>query len=115
MKLNWKLPVALALIVAGATGLTLNKGTRGHVVGVWRQLSQSAGHAEVGSSDKAWIAEAAKKSKLPWDRTLTLGADQVKTIGLETVRVQRQIEPTVLPLFGITDYDPATVTLVRTQ
>lgn len=36
-------------------------------------------------------------------------------IGLRTVPVKQQTEPTILKLFGSTDYDPATVTVVRTQ
>ena len=115
MKINWKLLVAVVVIAGGATGATLNKGTWGHVVGLWRQLSQATSHAEEPAPDKSWLEERAKQAKTPWDRTLTLGADQIKAIGLETARVQGQTDPTVLQLFGITDYDPATVTLVRTQ
>jgi cobalt-zinc-cadmium efflux system membrane fusion protein len=111
MKINWKLLVAVVVIAGGATGVTLNKGTRGHVVDVWRQLSQSTAHADEGPADKSWVDQP----KTPWDRTLTLSEKQIKAIGLETVPVLRQTEPTVLPLFGITEYDPATVTLVRTQ
>jgi cobalt-zinc-cadmium efflux system membrane fusion protein len=115
MKLNWKLPVAVVVLAGGATTATLNKGTWGHVVDVWRQLSQSSAHAEEGPPDKSWLEARAKQDRTPWDRTLTLPPDQVKAIGLETVRVERQVKPTTLRLYGTTDYDPATLTIVRTQ
>ena len=66
-------------------------------------------------SDKSWIAESAARSKAPWDRILTLEDRQIEAIGLKTVAVKQQTEPTVLKLFGTTDYDPAKVTVVRTQ
>jgi membrane fusion protein, heavy metal efflux system len=111
MKINWKLLVAIVVIAGGATGLKLNKGTWGHVVGVWQQLSLPGSHSEEAPPDKSWLT----KPKTSWDRTLTLTDKQIKDIGVEKAPVLRQTEPTVLPLFGITDYDPATVTLVRTQ
>src|SRR5438874_520126 len=102
MKINWKLPVAIVVIAGGATGLTINKGTWGQVVGVWRQLSQSGSHSEEGPPDKSWLTQP----KTSWDRTLTLTDKQIKDIGVEKAPVLRQTEPTVLSLFGITDYDP---------
>ena len=78
MKFNWKLPLAVAVIAVGAAGLTFNKGTWGQVVGVWRQLSQSAAHGDEAAPDKSWLAASAAKTKSPWDRTLTLDADQIK-------------------------------------
>jgi cobalt-zinc-cadmium efflux system membrane fusion protein len=46
---------------------------------------------------------------------LALDAAQVKAIGLKTVEVKPQTEPTVLKLFGTTEYDPSKVTVIRTQ
>ena len=51
----------------------------------------------------------------PWNRILTLTPDEIRAIGLKTEIVKEQTEPTELRLFGTTDYDPATVTVVRTQ
>ena len=84
-------------------------------MGVLKQLSQVGSAGEASSSDKSWIGESAARSKVPWDRILTLDASQSETIGLKTVPVKQQTEPTILKLFGTTDYDPATVTVVRTQ
>ena len=115
MKNHWKMLVAVIVIAGGATGLALNSRTRAQVVGVLKQLSQAASHGEESTPDKSWIGESAAKSKVPWDRVLTLEASQRETIGLRTVPVKQQTEPTILKLFGTTDYDPATVTVVRTQ
>jgi cobalt-zinc-cadmium efflux system membrane fusion protein len=114
MKFNWKLLAAVTLITAGALGVALNGWTRAHVVEVWKQLS-NGGHAEEGRPDKSWIPPLSSGAQAPWDRLLTLGAEQTRAIGLKTVAVKPQTEPTVLKLFGLTDYDPAKVTVVRTQ
>ena len=111
MKFNWKTLVAVIFIAAGAIGLALNGWTRGHVVGVLKQLSQAASSGEESVSDKSWIS----KPRVPWDRTLTLEDYQIESIGLKTVAVKQQTEPTILKLFGLTDYDPAKVTVIRTQ
>ena len=115
MKSHWKMLVAVILIAASATGLALNSRTRGQVVGVLKQLSQLGSPGEESFSDKSWIAQSAAKSKVPWDRVLTLDDRQIDAIGLKMVPVKQQTEPTVLKLFGTTDYDPAKVTVVRTQ
>src|SRR5437868_3535392 len=113
MKINWKFLVAVVVIAGGATGVTLKKGAWGHIVGAWRHLSQATAHAEESRPDKSWTTAA--KPEAPWDRTLALDAEQIKAIGLDTAPVQPQTDPTVLQLFGTTDYDPAKVTIVRTQ
>src|SRR5436190_1067883 len=114
MKIHWKFLVAVVIIAGGATGATLKKGTWGQIVGLWRQVSQATAHAAESAPDKSWLEEKAKQAKTPWDRTLTIEANQVKAIGLETVRVELQAKPTTLRLYGTTDYDPAFVTSVRT-
>lgn len=115
MKNHWKMLMAVIVIAAGATGLALNSRTRAQVVGVLRQLSKVGSPGEASSPDKSWVGESTAKLKVPWDRVLTLDATQRESIGLRTVPVKQQTEPTILKLFGTTDYDPATVTVVRTQ
>ncbi len=110
MKMNWKLLISLLVIAGGATGLTLNKGARAHVLGVWHRLAQSSAHGEEPAPDKSWT----EKPKTPWDRTLSLTEGEIKSIGLEKVPVLEQTDPSALPLFGTTHYVPSTVTLVRT-
>jgi cobalt-zinc-cadmium efflux system membrane fusion protein len=113
MKRNWKSVLAVVLIAAGATGVALNKKTRAQVINVWHQLSQASAHADESPPDKSWTQ--VPKSKDPWDRTVSMSQEQLEAIGLQTVPVHSQTDPTNLALFGITDYDPATVTTVRLQ
>src|SRR6516165_3709591 len=110
MKWTWTLLLALLIIAGAATGLTLNKRARAHVLGVWQKLALHSAHADEPLPDKSWV----DKPKTPWDHTLTLTDDEIKAIGLEKVAVVEQKDPTILPLFGTTDYVPSTVTLVRT-
>jgi cobalt-zinc-cadmium efflux system membrane fusion protein len=111
MKLNWKLVVAVVLIAGGVTGVSLNAKTRTQVIKVWKEISQATSHGEQPAPDKSWLERP--ESKEPWDRTVALAPTEIKSIGLETTPVLSQTEPTVLSLFGTTDYDPATVTTVR--
>jgi cobalt-zinc-cadmium efflux system membrane fusion protein len=112
MKLNWKVVVAVVLIAAGATGATLNKATRAQVIKVWHEIEKAtSSHAESPPPDKSWLKD--EKPKENWDRTVSLTPEEIQAIGLETAAVLSQTEPTVLALFGTTDYDPATVTTVR--
>jgi cobalt-zinc-cadmium efflux system membrane fusion protein len=115
MKINGKMLIVIILIAAGATGVTLNTWTRGQVVGVFKQLSQVSSSGGATAPDKSWVDESAARSNSSWDRILTLDAAQIEKLGLKTETVKQQTEPTVLKLFGTTDYDPATVTVVRTQ
>jgi cobalt-zinc-cadmium efflux system membrane fusion protein len=112
MKINWKVVLAVVLIAAGATGVTLNKKARSQVIHVWQQIAQS-GHSEEAPPDKSWTQ--GPKSGAPWDRTVSLKPEEIQAIGLETAPVRSQTDPTILSLFGTTDYDPATVTIVRLQ
>jgi cobalt-zinc-cadmium efflux system membrane fusion protein len=111
MKFNWKLPVLLVAIAGGATVVSLNKNARAHVLEVFRHLSQSTAHAAEAEPDKSWT----NPPKGRWDRTLDLSDEQMKAIGVEKVPVLKQTDPTILNLFGTTDYVPAHVTIVRTQ
>jgi cobalt-zinc-cadmium efflux system membrane fusion protein len=113
MKINWKLVVAVVLIAAGATGVTLNKKTRAQVIGVWKQIAQASAHAEEPPPDRSWTQTP--ESKAPWDRTVSLTPEEINAIGLETAPVLSQSSPITLSLIGTTDYDPATVTTVRLQ
>ena len=115
MKINGKLLLALILLALGATGWVLNRWIPGPVAQVWKQISQVTSPSEEGPPDKSWLESSAARSRSKWDRTLTLTSAQIEAIGLRTELVEAQTEPTQLRLFGTTDYDPATVTVVRTQ
>src|SRR5262245_46054888 len=96
---KWGLSVAVVLIAAGATGLSLNGWTRAHVVGVFKQLSHGTAHGGESPPKKIWTA----KTQAPWDQTLTLSDNEMAAIGLRTVVVKPQTEPIPLRLSGTTD------------
>lgn len=113
MKFNGKLVMAVALIAAGATGVTLNKKTRAQVIHAWKQIARASAHGEEPPPDNSWTR--VPDGTAAWDRTVSLTAEQIRAIGLETTPVVSQAQPTVLSLFGTTDYIPANVTIVRAQ
>ena len=113
MKIPWKLTFFLAVIAGIATWLTLDHRTRGHVEDLWHRASSSAGPAEEPRSSKVWFPEST--SQVPWDHTIELSDEQSKGIGVRRRAVEQQTLPTLLRLSGITDYDPATLTVVRSQ
>ena len=115
MKITWKKLIAVLLIAAGATGVARNSWTRGQVVGVLKQLSNVGASTAEDLSDKSWVGKTLAASKEPWDRLLTLDDRQMNSLGIKAVAVKKQTEPWELKLFGQTEYDPATVTVVRTQ
>jgi cobalt-zinc-cadmium efflux system membrane fusion protein len=56
----------------------------------------------------------AESSNTP-QNLLTLTRDQIDAIGLKTAPVKPQTEPIILRLTGVTEYDPETLTNVRSQ
>src|SRR6516164_6641963 len=113
MKTNWKFAVLLALIAGLGTWVALDHRARAAAENLLRRLTSSASHAEEPRPSKEWTSKPS--SKTTWDHLITLTPEQYKGIGLQTVSVQKQTLPTLLRLSGITDYDPATLTIVRTQ
>ena len=112
MKIAWKLTFLLAVIAGIGTWLTLDHRARGRVENLWHKISSCA-HAEETRSSKVWFPESSQG--FPGITRSSLAADQSKGIGLRTVAVEQQTLPTLLRLSGITDYDPATLTVVRSQ
>ena len=71
MKINWKISLAIVLIASGVIGIALNGWTRGHVVEVYRQLSQAGSHNGERSPDKSWLRPLSDPSDGPWNRILS--------------------------------------------
>lgn len=115
MTLAWKVLVGLAVLLAVATPVALNLGGGARVRAVLERLAIAPSHAQTPAPDKSWISDRSRAGRSTWDRALSLSQEQADAIGLTVVPVKSQTEPTILRLFGVTDYDPATVTVVRTQ
>jgi cobalt-zinc-cadmium efflux system membrane fusion protein len=115
MKIGWKFPVAIVLIAAAGTYFSLNGWSRAHVVDAWRRLS-SASHTAELPPEKPWLTARRIASTAPWDgKSVMLSQIQADAIGLVTVPAKPQTDPIVLSLSGQTDYDPATLTVIRPQ
>lgn len=116
MKIGWKIPAAVVVIAAGGTYSTLRGWTRTDVSDAWRRLASSTMQAAEGPPAKPWLQERKSARLTPWDgKTVELTPTQAKAIGLVTLPVTPQVEPIILKLAGATDYDPATLTIVRPQ
>ncbi len=115
MTFAWKLLVGLAVLLAVATPVVLNLVGVAHVRAVIEGFVIARAHPDATPPAKSWITDQSRPGRSTWDRTVTLTQEQVDAIGLTVVAVKNQTEPTILRLFGVTDYDPATVTVVRTQ
>lgn len=115
MRRGWKIFLILG-VLAGITGwLAINHQRWGCVVEAWNRLSGSAVNAGETRPNKEWTGSSAgNASDIPLS-PLSLGPDQIKEIGLKTTSVKPQTEPIVLRLSGVTDYDPDTLTSVRSQ
>ncbi|MDR3620428.1 MAG: efflux RND transporter periplasmic adaptor subunit [Paludisphaera borealis] len=114
MRIGWKILVA-TLAVAGVAGwLAVDRPSRARALSAWHQLSGSSLHAGEAPS-KAWIDSPGEtKPSLPRG-VVELTDEQVEAIGLKTTTVKNQTEPVILRLTGVTDYDPATLTLIRSM
>jgi cobalt-zinc-cadmium efflux system membrane fusion protein len=114
MRIGWKVPV-VALALAGLAGwLVVDQQGRARVLSAWHRLSGSALHAGE-PTPKEWADSlGAARPDLPRG-VIELTDAQVKAIGLKTTTVKDQTAPIILRLTGVTDYDPATLTLVRSM
>jgi len=112
MRIGWNILFLLAVIVGLGTWLTLDHHARGRAENLFRQLSDSA-HAGEPHPSKTWTPDSSPRA--PWDHKIALSPEQLKGIGVQTVAVKEQTLPTLLRLNGTTDYDPAKLTIVRTQ
>ena len=95
--------------------LAVDHRTWGRVVGVWNRLTSSVLLAEETRPSKEWLRSSKAESSNTPLNLLTLTSAQMEAIGLKTAPVKPQTEPIILRLTGVTDYDPDTLTLVRSQ
>jgi len=111
MKMSWKWPAAVAVLGGVGALLALSVPARDRLGDLWNRVTTRP--ARTDSPGPATPAPTPSQS--PWDGVLTLSKSQQQAIGLRFVAAEAQTEPTVLRLAGMTDYDPSTLTIVRTQ
>ncbi len=111
MKTFWKFSIVLALVAGLGAFVAFNPWARGQAENAYKQL---IGPAET-TETKRPEAPRPYRQEGRWDGILELSDAQRTKLGIRTVMVKEQTEATVLKLAGMTAYDPATLTVVRTQ
>jgi membrane fusion protein, heavy metal efflux system len=107
------LKISLFVLTVAGIGvfLVFNPSAVGRALAAYQQLVAPSEEMTKGKPD----ALRPIKPQGKWDGVLELSDRQQQTIGLRTVIAREQTEATVLKLPGMTAYDPATLTIVRTQ
>jgi|GEM_PF-15510 len=118
--MNWKLILTLVLLSGVGTVALTSPRTRSRAVETWSKVTSSQTWDKLTSWSRRADASPIRKPprfvpRESWDGTLKLSEEQRRAIGIQTVPVKEQTQPTPLKLVGLTDYDPATLTVVRTQ
>ncbi len=111
MKTRWKVSLFAATVAGLGAFFALSPWARGRAEEAYKQLVAPPEAAAGRSPENPRPPRPAGG----WDGVLDLTETQQRTIGLRTVTVRDQTEATVLKLGGMTAYDPATLTIVRTQ
>jgi cobalt-zinc-cadmium efflux system membrane fusion protein len=109
---RWKFLLSLVVIAGFAAWMMLNPSARDRAEVLWRRFTSSQAVAGQAQTSKVWNPQPSSGEQ--WDRLIVLDAERIQGIGLQTVAVEKQTEPTLLRLSGVTDYDPATLSIVRT-
>ncbi len=118
--MNWKLILTLIVLSGMGTLALTSPRTRARAAEAWTKLASSEAWSKLTSLYSRANASPVRKPPryVPqgtWDGLIRLTETQRKAIGLQTVPVKQQTDPTPLKLVGLTDYDAATLTIVRTQ
>jgi cobalt-zinc-cadmium efflux system membrane fusion protein len=115
MRIGWKTPVILILVAGAVTWLAVDHRKRDRLLVLWNKLSAPSSHAGELRPSKDWIASAESVQEEPPLGEIVLSPDEVNAMGVKLAPVRAQAEPTILRLTGVTDYDPDTLTVVRSQ
>ncbi len=113
MRIGWKVPLALLTVAVAGGWLAADHRSRERIVSTWDLITGGA-KAKRPLPSKEWV-DGLRDSlgQPPSTGRLELSEAQIQGIGLKTAPVKEHAEPIILRLPGVTDYDPATVTLVR--
>ncbi|WP_165234270.1 efflux RND transporter periplasmic adaptor subunit [Aquisphaera insulae] len=115
MKIRWKPLMGLILAAGLAIWLASDRRSRERLVAAREWIAGGSAHAGDDRSDKSWIESSPSRSEETARGILTLTDDQVRAIDLKAAPVKPQTEPVILRLPGVTDYDPASLTIIRPQ
>jgi cobalt-zinc-cadmium efflux system membrane fusion protein len=108
--MRWKLPVTLlALAAAGGAATYYGVVNPTRVLGAWRRLTAPLNPPNLDEDAPRGPARG------HWDGRVEVPDVQARAIGLRHEAVAPQTDPTDLKVFGTTDYDPNTLSLVRLQ
>jgi len=111
LKTFWKFSIFLAAAAGLGAFVAFNPWARGQAENAYKQLVGPARTPEAKRPE----ALRPYRQEGRWDGILGLTDTQRTKLGIRTVMVKEQTEATVLKLAGMTAYDPATLTVVRTQ
>lgn len=113
MRIGWKIPLMVLLAAALGGWMAVDRQSRERVVLTWRLIQGTTSIGEPLPS-KEWVKNMKNSLDAPRPAgELELSEKQIKGIGIKTVEVKEHAEPIILRLPGVTDYDPATLTIVR--
>ncbi len=116
MTLAWKFGIGFVVLLAVAAPVALNPhGASERVANALHWVGLGNQEGESPKPDKTWLEERTREASRTWDQSIRLSDKQMQAIGVSLVAVKAQEAPTTLRLFGVTDYDPAKVTVVRSQ
>ncbi|SIN74696.1 membrane fusion protein, cobalt-zinc-cadmium efflux system [Singulisphaera sp. GP187] len=109
MKMKWTLVLAIAATAGFAAWMYFDRTARGRALAAWHHLASNTAHAEETRPPSRTSSVGV------WDGILTVTSSRQEALGLRVQPAKEQAGPVELRLSGTTDYDPATLTIVRTQ
>jgi cobalt-zinc-cadmium efflux system membrane fusion protein len=116
MKPRWKVALVVLVLMAVVGWVAVDRRGRREAATLWSRVFSPALHANEARQPKDWTEAPVAAGTSPGSLSvLTLNREQIDAIGVKWVPVKAQVEPIVLRLTGVTDYDPDTLTSVRSQ
>ena len=111
MKMRWMAALIFVVLVGGGAWLSLDPTVKGRIIASGQRLVSSTTHSE----ESGLVVSKRTHSSGAWDGIIIVDASEQAAIGLRVEMAKTQTDPVELRLGGATDYDPATLTIVRTQ
>lgn len=112
MKTRSKMALAAAALAAGGAWIALDANARARAIDAWQRATGTTTYVEEARPPRP---RRPGPNGPTWDGVLEIPRRQQDEIGVRVEPVKAQTEATELKLSGTTDYDPNTLTIVRTQ